>query len=1405
MCTKIKRFIALVLTVSLMMCNLNITVSAKAKKVQVTSLKNVTPQFNTLTIKKGNSFKLRYKALPAKATNKKLLFKSSNKKVVTVSNSGKLIGRKKGHANIIIMSKSNPNVKRKLKVTVGVPVKKIAITNNTLKIIVGKTKNLKKLCKVQPSKASNKKVVYVSQNKKIAKVTKDGKLTAIKSGNCKIKVIAKDGNNVYSFIYVTVIPKKDFSQQEEQINKGQQQEEQTSGGQQENSDDSKDSSDNTFGIDNTPVFNTTPSTNVTEPPKSDDIPADTGSSTGGGISIINQSDIKLITSGSGIMVTAYGEYNDETSSIDLSWSSLTSDGTFTVQRLSSGDSYINIADVTGDDSYSYQITDNDNNLTFRIMQNTKDGFAVSNNVTMKNSNNKYSLIMIDSDKDGLYDYIESQIGTDPTIVDSDSDGINDYDEYVVTGTNPLLWDSDLDSIRDGDEDEDNDGLTTIKELKLGTSLTNADTDSDGLTDYEEVIFGTDPTVADTDYDGVNDAMEIILGTNPLIKDTNGDGILDGDEIFNYLGESDGDNAVQVNVSFDAPASQISSFEMQSLDDSVILNSDLPGYLGAAYSFTMNGKFDRALLTMTYPEEYLDDEDFEPAIYYYNASNETLEYVDGQTISGNAVTVTLSHFSTYVLLNKISVDEVWDTVIKGSATTPTIIDSNTIFVIDCSGSMSTNDQAGNRKTVVESFIDKSTDNDSFAAVLYETSSTVLPENGTMVKSREEKEQLKDSIYYYASGGTDISYGLKSALDVLEASAVTNSAINNIVLLTDGEDTTVSYNYDDLIDKSNKNNVQIYTVGLGNNINVSLLQKIAINTNASYYHASQSQDLFEQFENVFDDIDLNKDTDNDGLCDYYENHLRTSTGKILHTDINNIDTDGDGISDYDEVTPIYNDDGTVKYFKLKSNPTLSDSDNDGVWDKEDPSPLSAWSASSGIAKIVDTAGFRYLGGAGKDIIYSKYNPGQRNLGYCYAYDEGIVAIDSILQCENFYFVYDNKEWLIELWKGQYGIETGAEIGVYYRNLGGETFSQRLAANKKKIVKSISEQFLSNSESWLSNIILSGVDDLIEDVLGNYELIDSVSIISKHSNNIANKIAIANNIPIINHIIPDSLVKYVKKANDCITATVNFIQSLNSKIYDCVTDDDMISASFTLSDKRDKTIFERGTQPHWWLTGFKWGEYNEPSTLTMNVEFNFKDHAMQNAFITGGDYNKVLNYTPNLSDRNNDNNGRYGALNIIGSSRNLKYDNDCYVSYVFGASPVSAQPYTQTLMYAIVKEHTKLITTLYNLFKTVSGCPNNDPNKLDNSIQNLLAMLDGTGIHEAEKIVVYKTMKSVEYVYNYMNELYRKDQFIFKKDLPEQYNTALDTYMRTTLVSIYQDIENTVDSITGSLFIIAGAACS
>lgn len=73
-----------------------------------------------------------------------------------------------------------------------------------------------------------------------------------------------------------------------------------------------------------------------------------------------------------------------------------------------------------------------------------------------------------------------------------------------------------------------------------------------------------------------------------------------------------------------------------------------------------------------------------------------------------------------------------------------------------------------------------------------------------------------------------------------------------------------------------------------------------------------------------------------------------------------------------------------------------------------------------------GFEYQ--ISQDIFVTRLDAWQRDYGYRSLYDRASPLLGMVFDCEPVYFDYQGKTWLLEFWKGQYGINTGAEIGIY-----------------------------------------------------------------------------------------------------------------------------------------------------------------------------------------------------------------------------------------------------------------------------------------------------------------------------------------------------------------------------------------
>jgi hypothetical protein len=132
----------------------------------------------------------------------------------------------------------------------------------------------------------------------------------------------------------------------------------------------------------------------------------------------------------------------------------------------------------------------------------------------------------DTDRDGLTDGVERSFGSDPRVSDTDDDGRSDAKERE-DGTDPRTWDPQpkppFGSTGWGDRDRD--GVDDWTEAVIGTDPDKpdewsdvygriADSDRDGLSDAAERTIGTSPFNRDTDRDGLDDLFEIEHGLDP---------------------------------------------------------------------------------------------------------------------------------------------------------------------------------------------------------------------------------------------------------------------------------------------------------------------------------------------------------------------------------------------------------------------------------------------------------------------------------------------------------------------------------------------------------------------------------------------------------------------------------------------------------------------------------------------------------------------------------------------------------------------------------------------------------------------------------------------------------------------------------------------------------------------------
>jgi hypothetical protein len=225
---------------------------------------------------------------------------------------------------------------------------------------------------------------------------------------------------------------------------------------------------------------------------------------------------------------------------------------------------------------------------------------------------------------------------------------------------------------------------------------------------------------------------------------------------------------------------------------------------------------------------------------------------------------------------------------------------------------------------------------------------------------------------------------------------------------------------------------------------------------------------------------------------------------------------------------------------------------------------------VAKLIDKAGYEYV--PAQDIYATKTTAWQRKAGYDRVFDQASAPAGMIIDCEPVKFTHAGKPYMIELWKGQYDLSTGTEIGIYKKAAEGPL-------------------------AW-----------------------------------------------------------------------------------ECGEDGDMLDMSYVV--KKNGVPLYRQSGVHWWLTGFKPGEFSEPAELVMEVQIDFgRVPAMKDPFV------EALRQLG------------YGNVVVQGLKVQFTYDR-----------PKSPQPAENALLVTETQKKNRELVEEYNRAKVDSGATDNSPASIE-----------------------------------------------------------------------------------------------
>ena len=170
-----------------------------------TAVKKVKLNKTSLKLEKNTKEQLTITITPDNATYKDVTWESSEPTIASVNKNGVVKGLSGGKATITCTSVSNPKVKATCKVTVNAPIEVTSITLNKTELnLETGAKKQKLTAKIQPTKATNKNVIWSTNKPKVATVDAKGNVEVVGVGKAVITCKSESNPKIYQTCTVNV-------------------------------------------------------------------------------------------------------------------------------------------------------------------------------------------------------------------------------------------------------------------------------------------------------------------------------------------------------------------------------------------------------------------------------------------------------------------------------------------------------------------------------------------------------------------------------------------------------------------------------------------------------------------------------------------------------------------------------------------------------------------------------------------------------------------------------------------------------------------------------------------------------------------------------------------------------------------------------------------------------------------------------------------------------------------------------------------------------------------------------------------------------------------------------------------------------------------------------------------------